>query len=113
MLAPLGYHMNRQCDDVLKRAVDGSWIVFDVTTCVVERNFGMAVAPGGESSIRLYLSGPLDEGGNSLVIGSHSWLAWYFFEKEGVLNYYGFKRPRGRRSRNGHEYEGPFAYSGL
>ena len=46
-----------------------------------------------------------DEGGNSLVIGSHSWLAWYFFEKEGVLNYYDFKRPRGRRSRNGHEYE--------
>jgi poly(U)-specific endoribonuclease len=30
----------------------------------------------------------------------HNWVSFFTFEKQGTFNYYGFKRPRGRRGRN-------------
>jgi len=45
------------------------------------------------------------EKNTNVVIGSHNWLAWHYFETTGDFDYRGFKKPRGRRSRNGKDYE--------
>eukprot|EP00946_MAST-07B_sp_MAST-7B-sp1_P004355 g4355.t1 len=39
------------------------------------------------------------------VIGMHNWLAFYTFEQDRSWNYFGFKRPRGRRGRNSRDFE--------
>ena len=43
--------------------------------------------------------------GRVSVIGMHNWLAFLTFERQGSFNYYGFKRPRGRRGRNARSFE--------
>ena len=43
--------------------------------------------------------------GRISVIGMHNWLAFLTFERSGSWNYFGFKRPRGRRGRNARDFE--------
>jgi poly(U)-specific endoribonuclease len=43
--------------------------------------------------------------GKISVIGMHNWLAFLTFERQGTWNYYGFKKPKGRRGRSGKDFE--------